>query len=465
MRRRDLFATTAILVLGATPALAQTRAQPSAQPKATASAAHSASAATSAAQPAAGGALPPGHPAMNAPAATGAGATADDEGDPAAADAHAQAGVPGAFKAPEDTETEDPSLAPGTIAVDLRDADDKPIANEDVTLGILVQSIAKGESRTHKLQQTDASGRAIFAQLESGTGFAYRVTVPKDGATFAAVPFQLQQGKAMRVVLHLYPVTRDIKEARVVIRGVLLAEMRDDRVQFQQAFQVYNFGRFAWVPDNVFVTLPAGFTAFNTQQGMGDQGVDPVPTGAHLRGTFGPGQQQVIEFRWQLPWSGEPDVEADVGLPPHVPVMQVMAAASQKMRLEVDGFPPAQSHKDNQGQNLLVTEKQLASGESLSSVHFALRDLPTPGPARWIATATAACAVLIGLVFASTGGRQRAGGGGRVGDAKSARKQLLAELEELERARASGEVGPKTYDRARREIIDAIARTLHKSTE
>lgn len=451
MRPRDLGALTAlVLSTSSQGALGQAKPASSVKPPASASSSASPQASASAS------ALPPGHPAVG-------GDGEDDERAPAAA--HGHGGVPGAFQPPEDTEGEDPSLPPGTIAVELRDADDKPIANEGVTLGILVQSIAKGESRTHKLQQTDTTGRAVFGQLETGSGFAYRVTVPKDGATFAALPFQLPQGKAMRVVLHVYPVTRDINEARIVIRGVLLAEMRDDRVQFQQAFQVYNFGRYAWVPDGIFVSLPEGFTAFNTQQGMGDQGVDPEKTGARFRGTFGPGQQQVIEFRWQLPWAGESVVEADIGLPPHVPVMQVMAAASQKMRLDVEGFPPAQSHKDNQGQNLLVTEKQLGSGESLTSIHFALRDLPTPGPGRWIATATAACAVLIGLVFAANGGNRRSGTTGGAGDAKSARKQLLAELEDLERARALGDVGPKTYDRARREIIDAIARTLQKNTE
>ena len=46
--------------------------------------------------------------------------------------------------------------------------------------------------------------------------------------------------------------------------------------------------------------------------------------------------------------------------------------------------------------------------------------------------------------------------------AKSERTAWLEELEELERARAEGEVGPKTYERARREIIDGIARTLAK---
>jgi hypothetical protein len=37
---------------------------------------------------------------------------------------------------------------------------------------------------------------------------------------------------------------------------------------------------------------------------------------------------------------------------------------------------------------------------------------------------------------------------------------LLDELEDLERSRLSGDVGPKTYERMRRELLDALARTL-----
>ena len=45
-------------------------------------------------------------------------------------------------------------------------------------------------------------------------------------------------------------------------------------------------------------------------------------------------------------------------------------------------------------------------------------------------------------------------------DLKSERQRLLGELEELERARQRSEIGPKTYERARRELLDAIARTF-----
>src|SRR6202011_6055948 len=105
-----------------------------------------------------------------------------------------------------------------------------------------------------------------------GGGVAYRVSVAKDGAAFAASPFQLPQGKAMRVLLHVYPVTHDIRQAFIGFEAIIYAELRDDRVQFQQALRVYNLGKVAWVPDDVVMKLPDGFTALTAQRSMTDQG-------------------------------------------------------------------------------------------------------------------------------------------------------------------------------------------------
>ena len=40
------------------------------------------------------------------------------------------------------------------------------------------------------------------------------------------------------------------------------------------------------------------------------------------------------------------------------------------------------------------------------------------------------------------------------------RQQLLAALEGLELGHREGSIGPKTYERARRELIDDLARTF-----
>jgi hypothetical protein len=64
----------------------------------------------------------------------------------------------------------------------------------------------------------------------------------------------------------------------------------------------------------------------------------------------------------------------------------------------------------------------------------------------------------LGLVFAASGRRRRVGPGDR--DMKAAREALLEELAGLDRAHVAGVVGPRTYERARRELLDALARLI-----
>ncbi len=78
----------------------------------------------------------------------------------------------------------------------------------------------------------------------------------------------------MHVVLHVYPVTRSLASALIVCEAVVAAELHDDRIQVEEALTIYNLGRTAWQPDEVHMALPEGFTAFNSQTQMSDQGVD-----------------------------------------------------------------------------------------------------------------------------------------------------------------------------------------------
>ncbi len=395
-------------------------------------------------------ALPPGHPST--------GSAGDEASNP-----HGAAASSGMFEAPPDTADEDASLPAGAIVATILDPENRPLPGETVTLALLHQSVAKGESREHRTSTCDVEGKTHFEGLETGSGIAYRVTVVKDGATFAALPFQLPLTKGMRITLHVYPVTHDIQQAMVVMQAILFAELKDDRVQIQEAITIYNFGKIAWVPEGMVIRLPPEFTALNNNQQMGDHGVDAVEkVGVRLRGTFAPGRKD-LEFRWQLPYDGEREVVFDVGLPPHVAMMRVMALASRTMRLTVEGFPEAEKRNDAQGQRLLVIEKQLRREEApLASLHVSLTDLPSAGPGRIIASCLAAFGVLAGvfLAWGAAPGDSRA-----KPRAKGQRGQLLDDLEALERAHAAGDLGPKTYERARRDLIDAIARTLSAQSD
>lgn len=368
--------------------------------------------------------------------------------------AHGGQGTPGVFDPPQDVEEADPTLAQGSIAVDVRDADDAPVPRELVTLGILINSIAKGDSRKHLQATTDDRGRAVFTGLETASNIAYRVSSGYQGGAFAASPFQLEHAKSMHVVLHVYPVTRDVQTALVVVEATIAAEVREDRLQVEEIYTFYNLGRTAWQPDGVTMALPDGFTAFNGPATMSDQGFDEVGGAARLRGTFAPGRH-VVEFRWQLPMGGSKEMNFDVGLAPHIAVARAVMPAAADIQLRAAGFPPSEIRHDGKGQRFLVTERRMRPDEpKLTSMSLSIDGLPTPGPERLVATLLAAVGVAAGLAFSFS---RRAD---PTGPESGARSALLDELGELESARLAGQVGPKTYERTRRELVDALAYTL-----
>ncbi len=379
----------------------------------------------------------------------------------APADPHGQGGpVEPGLQAPLDTITEDPSLPFGTITAEIRDGADQPRPRVPVTLAILSSSVAKGESKQQVAAVTDDGGRVRWDKLEGGSALSYRVSVSEGTGQFAAVPFRLDPAKGTRVVLHTYPVATDLAATLVVLQGILYVELKDDRMQVQQAFNIYNFGKVAWAPSEFVLPLPSGFTALTSSPGMNgnDQTVAPVAgRGARLSGTFGPGRHSV-EFRWQLPYGGETSFDFSVGMPPNLAAARVMVVASQEMKVSVDGFPPVKPSRDGQGNAIVETERELRRDEApVKSVRVQLANIPGPGPARYVASGLALVGIALGFVYSRRGKnapeREKSGRG-------QERSRVLAELEELERARHAGEIGPRTYDNARRELIDALARTL-----
>ncbi len=396
------------------------------------------------------GGAPPGHPAVvddadDAP--HGAGTDPHGGGRPAGA----AGGMP---DVPEDGALEDPSIARGAVEVHISDPAGKPLANTEVTLGIIYNSVAKGESRKRVTGRTDEVGTARFKDLDVGSGISYRPMVLKDGATFSVTPFQLGLKTGIRAILHVYPVTSDVDQALIVSQSMVYAEVKDDRIQIQQAYKIYNFGKTAWVPPaDLIVALPETFTAFATQQGMTDVGVDAVAKkGVRIRGTFSPGQH-VVEFKWQLPYTGQSEVTVDVGMPPHLAAARIIAPASKGMGMEVEGFEPTKLSTDGMGQRALVTEKQLRREEPpVKSLKLTIKGLPTEGPGKFIATLLALSGLVVGVVLGARKAPPR--------DTKRERQQLLAALEGLELGHREGSIGPKTYERARRELIDDLARTF-----
>jgi hypothetical protein len=369
---------------------------------------------------------------------------------------------------PEDTSQRDDTLPPGTVVIEIRDKADAPVARADVTLGILQQSVAKGESRRRTTQQADDNGVTRFDNLESGAGVAYRVSVPRtndsggESATYAAPPFQLDLHHGQHVRLHVYPVTSRIEDTLLGMQGVVYFELKDDVVQVDEFFQVFNMGTTTWVPSDVIVDLPRGFKGFNAQRDMSDIGFDAVAErGAKMHGTFGPGQHDV-QFRYQIPYDGEESVKVALSLPPRVIRMRVIAEASRTMTLRVDDFPSAISDANQRGQRVLLTERQARAGESpLNHVAVTLDNIPTEGSARWLTVGITAATLGMGLFVALEQEKTKKGATSAAErDGDRARARLVAEIAALDAASRAGEIGPQAHARIRQALIDSLARVM-----
>jgi hypothetical protein len=370
--------------------------------------------------------------------------------------AHAGAGM--APQGPEPNREEPtPELPAGTVEAVLVDADEKPLANADVRLGILFQKIAEGESRSQKTAKTSPEGRARFDGLETGSNFAYRVTAKQGDAEYSSSPFNLRD-VGVRVLLHVFPVTSNAADAVIGLRGYFYVETRDDVFQVETLFRVFNLSKVAWVPKDVVMTLPAGFKAFNAGDPMTDARFEQVDgKGAKLLGTYPPGQSDV-SFRFQVPKEASTTASFDVKPPPRTAEMRVIAVTNKSMGLEVEGFEQPREDRGPRGDRVLVTRKVVGRGEpEVGSFRIVLTGLPAPDEGRWVA-------VLIALAFASFGGLAAAGKLKLVsterleGDHARARDLLFEELLTLERARKDGEIGPTAHERAHRMLVDALAR-------
>ncbi len=388
--------------------------------------------------PARAQALPPGHPA------TGSAVQAEPE---------------------EDAVMPSANVPVGSIRVRLVGADGKPLPSTDVRLGVQFNKIAEGEKKSEQRAKTDENGIAMFSGLTTGGDFAYRVFANNGPAEYASDTIQLRRDNGVGVLLHVYPVTRNIQEAAVAAIVFVYVETRDDVFQFEVLTRYANRSRVSWVPEDARMQLPEGFKAFKAGEATSDVRFEEEPgRGAKLRGTFSPGQQSA-SFRFQVPRHGESSAAFRFGLPPHVGEARFIAEAAPTMELDVEGFEKPQTDVSQTGQRVLVTRRVAMRGQSqgLSGFTAQLSGIPTPGWGRWVAALIAGGLAVLGLAAFR----------GKVGsetqdelherDAARAKRVLLDEVVDLTRARQERRVGPSTYESARRTLVDALARVVSQS--
>jgi hypothetical protein len=355
-----------------------------------------------------------------------------------------------------DSSAPDPSLAPQTIVVQVMDGSTQlPAAGAQVELLTVVQNIQHGDSKNLSTKVVGPDGRVTFSGLDTSIRNNYSVRVRNAGARYEVPDFRL--GKSgHHVLIHVYPVTSNMREAFVGFRGLTYVQMREDNAHITVMYRVLNMGRRTFLPQGITLHLPKDASALDVESKVGDAGFEKTENGVRLVGTYPPGSRD-LQFSFQLKNHNQSEVGWTMSVPPHLAEQRVLVEDVPGMELRVPGFEPAEATTGPDGKKVLFAQRVMRPGEGeLNELRIELSGLPVIGPGRWIATALAVAIGIFGLVLGLLRGR----GKPREDDDQRliAQQVLLQEMQLLERARAHDQVGPRTYEQTRREIMMALAR-------
>ncbi len=374
------------------------------------------------------------------------------------ADAQMPAGHPpvdapeGATQKPVTTVVPSDQLKPDTIQVYVVNEAGERVPNADILLGIMKSD----SSRDKVAKRADDKGSFLFTDLATGAGQAYRISVPYQGATFAAKPFRLEGDKGVYVTIVRSAVTHDPRYI-VIALGQLLFEFRDTRVHVTQQARLVNLGQSTYVlpSKGLRLTLPKGFTAFQAEAVMSDQRINSDEHGMLIEGSIGPGET-TLTWGYDIPVTGNTmRIEAPLGF--QLYRMRVLAEAPEGLSMKVDGFPDGKLFETEQ-HRVLLSEFQRSPGDApLESLSVTLSGLPGPGPARWVAVSLALLVAGSVLFFSLRKKQNQA-----VNDAniELAKQALLDQIVELDKKHAAGEIGPSYHAKQVEELTIAIALLL-----
>lgn len=432
----------------------------------------------------------------------GGGASAVEQGDPHGGDPHGAdphggdphggaaqgpggvqgvAGVPGlsAMEVPTSFATEDPRLPGNVVLVRVVDGAGQGIPDVTVRLGVM----SEGQRGLAREGRTRFDGSAQFEGLATGGMTAYRASVESDGVRALAPPFQLDGRTGRAVQLVRFPVMTEP-------RSILVTDVRmevtfaDDRLVVRTSLRLANFTAMSmggqpnprtWAPQGgLRWRLPVGYSNFRTEeQSMGDQRLVEQGGEVVFQGSLpptSPREQVDLAYTYRYVFSGT-EVNLEAALP-QLPVLAATVAtqAPAGMRLTVEGFPDAQERRFN-GQRILLTGRERRSRDeaAIGSLRVRLSGLPAvAGLERTLAVFFAAGVVLLGL-WAAQGARRRSLEEGAEETRKARREQLearrerlLAEARGLLAQHRAGEVGPESFSREKRLLVESLAAVLRE---
>lgn len=363
---------------------------------------------------------------------------------------------------PESRVEANASVPEGTIAILVTDGNEQPLPKHRVVLKGIKKSIEEGDDPFTAQTITDERGLCAFRNQPSDSTHVYEVIVEQDGATYTSGSFSFEHGKGAIVTLPVFVVTPDIRQTFVFTRALYAIEPRHDVFQVQALFRFHNGSGSAWRATEFPIELPQGAAAYQPGN-VSDLKVRQDGQRVLISGTFPPGKKE-LSFGFQLPNTGAEAAELPMPLPPHMVDAKIVVETSKQMGLSSPGFNPSEPTASPDGQRALIVDQDflVRNGHSPRQVRALVTGLPPKSRGPLLASGLALAIALAGLAFAFSRERRNQPAL-TAGDRKHAIKLILDELVALQAALDRGDIGPKTFERSRRTLLDSIARL--ESTE
>lgn len=359
---------------------------------------------------------------------------------------------------PSNATVAEPQMPAGSIGIMLRDGQRQPVRDQRVVLRIVKESIEQGNTESELETSTNDQGYAGFLQQPTTSHYRYEVVARMGGAKYSSGPFTLDERHGKLVSLYVYPTTENLSDTFIYSRALYVIHPRDDVFDIQGLYRFENTNPLTWIAKDYVIQLPPGAQAFRAGNPSGDLRASQRGDGMAISGTFSPGQHE-LSFSYQLPNEGSSTAQLLLPLPPHNADLKAILEASKTMTFSVAGTSSPRETRGQDGQRaLMVVADYLGSGGAPPTMLRAtISGLPARSWGAVIAAIIAGAVALLGIAFAASSGP---GDGTKLPeqDRKQARDLLLQELLLLERAFERQQIGPKTYEQTRRQLVDAIAR-------
>ncbi len=360
-----------------------------------------------------------------------------------------------------------PDLAPGEIEVRLNTHEPNLIDNQEVKLAISKQSIEQGNTSSELVEKTNLGGVVRFRDQNTKTDFVYSVTANVNGAQFSSPQFQFRAGAGgMRVLLPVYKATTDVNGMLILARSLFAIIPQDNLFAVDMLWRIENYSEMAWLPDpadkNLRYDLPEGAKAIQIKDATGDaRFVRDGDSALRLAGTFAPGQHDLL-VRFHLDANNKSERTISFPSAVHLGSIRVLLDSAPGMSMRVEGVQNLTESRNQDGQRRLIASRDFL-GEKIRAperIEVKISGIPTPAAGRGWAVGLASVIAALGL--ASSVGRFRARTPARTELSKEDRDRagelLLDELIRLERAFKHGEIGRKTHEAAKRQLLEAYAR-------